>query len=859
MDILGEIAAYLTDIKLDGFIYLHNISSNRFQGADRRSLRIFKKLCGPEWFKNIVLVTTFWEQTSEDLGKLREQTLLSTEDFWGWMSKKGCRVERHMNTAASAGKLIEAFAGQPVKNSEKLLEVQRDMSKNGKLVAETRAGKEAAGGFDIEKSQEAFQAELARMKAEAETGREQQRQRMMELFLQQQRDLNERLTKMEQEYAQRRTDMQRKYHEQRMFLESPKGRGLFESRRSVLDPQRSTFDMPSKVRSAWKHLRGKTIARPEKMGEERLFTDGRDAGSPTTAGANDEESRAPSNIAWPQGVVKEVLGDPLATQNSSTNKQPAFNGFLLTQPRFALTIEELRFELSSVTDSVAALAFNISLTLNEEVVIKCQPSSLSTTISSDAITATLRSIRPRVSAEVAAKHLARSVQLCALDSSLNILRREADNAASNSEWSQAVAKAAAPRMTLRQKETHNVATKSSDTQQIRVVSQKPVKDEHRGNSDSSGFAKAVAMTPGPLKDANRATDMECKRPPTGYTVQSFNATSRKQTEQERLARLRAASTLSRGTPSTPSMTKNAAPEADLDSIIYNLHHGTRSPLSGEGIRALCTKARTVLLAENTLIDVEPPVNIIGDIRGHFLALLRLLEVKGPPPQSKYVFLGNYVGFGDQSVLTICLLLAYKCKFPESIYLLRGMHETGRLGFSNGFMAECQSAYGTDAYKKLTAVFNCLPIGALVGGKLFAVSGGLSPYLHTLDAIRSIRRPTNISFATGLLSDLVSTDPDESKHGWSRSSRGSWDFGTDVALSFCRTNHIKLIVRGHQLVREGHRFSHSNKVLTLWSARGYKKEFDNSGAFLDVSEDLTYTVRVSARHGADIQTPYTEDT
>lgn len=132
-----------------------------------------------------------------------------------------------------------------------------------------------------------------------------------------------------------------------------------------------------------------------------------------------------------------------------SNNEP-FNGFLLIQPRFALTIEELRMDLSSVFDFVVALAFDISFLPSEEIVIKCRPSSSSITISSDSIVAILRSIRPSILAQVASKNLAHSVQLCALDPSLNVLRREADDAASNGGWSQVAAKAAAPRMAPRQ-------------------------------------------------------------------------------------------------------------------------------------------------------------------------------------------------------------------------------------------------------------------------------------------------------------------------------------------------------------------------------------------------------------------------
>jgi len=61
----------------------------------------------------------------------------------------------------------------------------------------------------------------------------------------------------------------------------------------------------------------------------------------------------------------------------------------------------------------------------------------------------------------------------------------------------------------------------------------------------------------------------------------------------------------------------------------------------------------------------------GDIAGQFYDLLRLLQFSGLPPEVNYVFLGNYVGYGKNSIETMCLLLAYKIKYPNNIFLLRG--------------------------------------------------------------------------------------------------------------------------------------------------------------------------------------------
>jgi len=74
-----------------------------------------------------------------------------------------------------------------------------------------------------------------------------------------------------------------------------------------------------------------------------------------------------------------------------------------------------------------------------------------------------------------------------------------------------------------------------------------------------------------------------------------------------------------------------------------------------------------------LLEIKAPVKVCGDIHGQYYDMLRMLEYGGLPPESNYLFLGDYVDRGRQGIETICLLFAFKIRYPECINILRGNH------------------------------------------------------------------------------------------------------------------------------------------------------------------------------------------
>jgi serine/threonine-protein phosphatase PP1 catalytic subunit len=206
----------------------------------------------------------------------------------------------------------------------------------------------------------------------------------------------------------------------------------------------------------------------------------------------------------------------------------------------------------------------------------------------------------------------------------------------------------------------------------------------------------------------------------------------------------------------------------------------------------------------------------------------------------YLFLGDYVDRGHNSIEVFTFLLALKIKYPAHIWLLRGNHETQNISKLYGFYDECVERYRSELWDRFTDVFMWLPIAAIVGGRMFCVHGGLSPDLQDLTQISKLARPLEIP-SRGLLSDLLWSDPDLVQVGWGKSTRGtSFTYGETVVEEFMLKNDFDLICRAHQIVPGGYDFPFepNQKVVTIFSAPGlYEEHGMVKGAMLKVDEEL----------------------
>ena len=268
-------------------------------------------------------------------------------------------------------------------------------------------------------------------------------------------------------------------------------------------------------------------------------------------------------------------------------------------------------------------------------------------------------------------------------------------------------------------------------------------------------------------------------------------------------------------------------------------------LSEREVIAVIDKAYPIIEKEESMLELEPPLYICGDIHGQFYDLLRVFDILKYPPESKFLFLGDYVDRGKRSLECILLLLCLKIKYPSRIFLLRGNHESADINRMYGFYDECKRKVSLRIYKQFCNLFNILPITALVGEKILCMHGGLAYDLKNINELKTIKRPTEIPDA-GLLCDLVWSDPDESLYFDFRTNK---ERGISVCFSkkkveeFTKENDLDLICRAHQVVEEGFQFFANMKLITVFTAPNYMEEFDNNGGILEVNEDMICSLHI----------------
>mmetsp|Transcript_28813 Transcript_28813/g.36128 ORF Transcript_28813/g.36128 Transcript_28813/m.36128 type:complete len:885 (+) Transcript_28813:145-2799(+) len=267
---------------------------------------------------------------------------------------------------------------------------------------------------------------------------------------------------------------------------------------------------------------------------------------------------------------------------------------------------------------------------------------------------------------------------------------------------------------------------------------------------------------------------------------------------------------------------------------------------------ILNRTKKILSSEPTLQEITiadgKKLTVVGDIHGQLQDLFSIFTINGlPGPENEYLFNGDFVDRGHYGAECCWSLFCFKLLYPNAVRLNRGNHESRQqnrlMGFEEEILAKYPGPYGRILLQLYHGVMDQLPLCALIQEKIFVVHGGLFPHDGvTLDHIKGMSRKReppihSPAFEDQLFEAMLWSDP-RPIQGRQLSTRGAGvEFGQDVTHEFLRTNHMALVIRSHECVREGFELLHAGRLITLFSASRYCGLQTNKGAFLTIGPEL----------------------
>ncbi|KAM3183078.1 hypothetical protein ACTXT7_011062 [Hymenolepis weldensis] len=258
---------------------------------------------------------------------------------------------------------------------------------------------------------------------------------------------------------------------------------------------------------------------------------------------------------------------------------------------------------------------------------------------------------------------------------------------------------------------------------------------------------------------------------------------------------------------------------------------TSQPLDSELVSEVLEEATMILQAVPNIQKVSTAlfhrITICGDLHGQMEDLALIFQMNGLPDIfNPYIFNGDFVDRGSNSVEVLIILLACLIAHPSAVFLNRGNHEDPLYGFVD----EIRSKYPKQSkkiLKQIETLFCSIPLCTILDDVILVCHGGISRTTD-LSKIMKIDRKMFSSVLQPTLEgenavsiddwrqvlDVLWSDPQVAPGCKPNIKRGGGSyFGPDVTTNLLNHLKIGILIRSHECCPNGWKMDHNNQVET----------------------------------------------
>jgi serine/threonine-protein phosphatase PP1 catalytic subunit len=259
------------------------------------------------------------------------------------------------------------------------------------------------------------------------------------------------------------------------------------------------------------------------------------------------------------------------------------------------------------------------------------------------------------------------------------------------------------------------------------------------------------------------------------------------------------------------------------------------------ISEILAQSRDIFKNEPLLLEFElensEQILVLGDIHGNLQTLMKLIDLINKENPKFIISLGDIVDRGPKQLECLILMLSLKILNPNKFFILKGNHETFEMNQAYGFFHYFLGRFkNPNKFNEILAVYNVLPICAIVNNSILCLHGGIPEDIEILSKLKGLKTSDIDQSLMNSIGDgifqIIWNDPKESLRNFSESFRGSGIkfFGEGAFNKFMDANNLKYLIRAHECFPEGYRWFFNKKLLSIFSAANYRGPSSNPASY-----------------------------